>query len=580
MASRDNGSASKKGLLSDFLNKVENAEELFMKDNLSKLEDINFMLRLQYIRELDLFHMATDQEKHDHAEVMTRITHGAPILLRKLWGKDIDKHGTFPTYKEISMIANHMSSYLGLVGEARKLAQICADGLCLLTFENGRYNFLFPTFIDGDERYEVKNSKRIINKFNKKGLPQYLKRILADTREKIAKKQSKMVYCWEKFYIGYSGTPEIDNYYFAAAYRSLYYLFDFDAFDNNDYFGGVKFNKYKMTLTFLLSLSYKHEVFCLELKKKRPDLDFRDILTISVEIKPFMQDCVDAVNNWSYLFEENEDTTLEEMKIIFDVLTLRKENIDMIKDSKSLLPPLFKWDDICLIKPTSTIRIDPFIFLVKSLKFHFPKDYDKAQNFREKRFQDAIEATFVNKSNYFLFRRNVKIKLHKNIATDIDLVVYDVLNNELGLFQLKWQDNYGYDVFRRRTKRDNLVKECSKWIEVMEGWDKEKKAKELSSLLQIKQNIISEAKIKAFVLCKHYSHFLSCLALPDNYCYGSFLSFIDIMEKSKKPIISDVFKKMMDARPCVKSKPIYLSDEEEVKQLPNLDFSIKIIGKG
>jgi hypothetical protein len=150
------------------------------------------------------------------------------------------------------------------------------------------------------------------------------------------------------------------------------------------------------------------------------------------------------------------------------------------------------------------IDIDPFAFLFADLRARYERDWFRLANRREERWLNELEQMFVG-DRWPKKVRNLKIREGGRDITDIDFVVYDQKANELGLFQLKWQQPTGLDNRARRSAGKNLVGTSNRWVVDVLDWIERHGVAELCSRLRLQT--AAPPKINLLVLGRYHAHF-------------------------------------------------------------------------
>src|SRR5690606_20286439 len=113
--------------------------------------------------------------------------------------------------------------------------------------------------------------------------------------------------------------------------------------------------------------------------------------------------------------------------------------------------------------------INPFLFLLTDLRYRHEADWFRAANNRERRWIDELEGLFP-RPRWRTHGRNLRLQEAGKVLTDIDFAAYDPSANQLGVFQLKWQQPVGMDNRARRSAGKNLLEEGNRWVSKVLSW--------------------------------------------------------------------------------------------------------------
>lgn len=248
---------------------------------------------------------------------------------------------------------------------------------------------------------------------------------------------TELVHPFMEHFIGYDADPTIDTYFFGVASHLLRMKDGYDSFHFAVSFGGVPFQKYMLGLTFLMSLAVRHERFAEALVKKVPGVLLENLLTVSSETAPFLEDMLAAINFFGGLFDDYEDATPEQVRTVFEVLSVGRENTKVLDRPGSPLPLLIRCSDNDFIRCQSAVLANPVQYLLDSLRYHFPGEYDQNQRTREKSMQRAVRRVLDAIIPRLEYRDNVHLRKGGKMLTDIDVVVLEPATGVAVLIQLK-----------------------------------------------------------------------------------------------------------------------------------------------
>jgi len=323
--------------------------------------------------------------------------------------------------------------------------------------------------------------------------------LILPQREEMIKRMSNLVKPWKQHYIQYKTAPDIDAYY-----EKLGLLWTranciaADSFSGDATFGGLPYNLYKAVVAIMVGWMWKHIDFCQALWKKHPNLELRNILTITRNYDL----------QYGYLAGAL-DVCIEEVAQALSSITLTPNNkFFHLSAPRTYIAPVIQISSDSIVCPLAgMLSGSPFYFMLAELRRQFPEDWDRAVNTREDLFRNDLRFLFPGEY-MFIAKKPIKIKTDKRTLTDIDAVVFDQRNGTLGLFQLKWQDLIGTSMRKRETKKRNLLAETNSWIDKVSIWLANKEPDEIAQAFSIEQfTKINVSKVLLFILGRYYVHF-------------------------------------------------------------------------
>lgn len=441
---------------------------------------------------------------------------------------------TFRRAKEITLPVLEIVSGLGVIEHGRRVAQTVLAGLCRIECVDTR-NFLItlPPNIPDDDYYE-----RVVEAhYQREARRRFFEILQSEFGKKldgdIDRLLSSLVYPFATHYIGYDADILLDEYFFGIAYAHLQTLEGFDTFHYAAKFGEVSFQKYKLALTFLLSIFMRHERFAEALVAKHPTVKLENVLTISSESAGLVESMRDAINHFGPAFVNFDEVSLGESHRIFQILSISRDNTKLLDRPSSPLPLLVQSSDHDCIRCLVGVDENSMQFLLDSLRHHFPADYDRQQQSREKSMQVAL-ARILNGAFLDLeYRENIKVKVHGQLVTDIDLVVVEITTGTVLLCQLKHQEMYGSDVYSKYVRTTRLKEQASRWLTSIDGWIEAVGQSRVRASLRI-GNSVPPLLIYRVVVARHYCHSLGGLAHSNYIAFATALQFFNSVELVKR----------------------------------------------
>ena len=510
--------------LKQFLDALNIQERAFIPKLAS--DNLGLILR-SAVNELDWYHYnltQTDNPTEEQEEQFYLLRLGVTRLIKLA----LNARPSFdvPTVMfcrtpSISIPVLEIVAGLGMIEHGRRIAQTIPTGLCHIEC-TGDNEFLLtlPSVIPDDEYY-----KRVVSEHYRAEYRKLISNLLqSDFGKKLAsevhEKLNKLVYPFKTHYIGYDADPLLDDYFFGIAFSEVQNYAGYDTFHYATHFGGIRYQHYILALTFLISNYIRHKYFAEALIKKEPSIKLENVLTISSDTEGFIESIRDAINHFGSAYEDFEEITLEGAKQIFEVISCSRKNTKLLSRPASPLPLIIQSSDHGFIRCLTAAHSDPMLFLLDSLRHHFPDDYDRHQQTREKTMQVAIKRVlneiFINLD----YLENIRARVDGRVLTDIDLVIIEKETGTILLCQLKYQELYGADFHLKHTRTTRLNEQTSHWLASLDAWILAVGEVGIRTSLRLPKNF-PPLNLYRLVLSKHYGHSLKDLAYNTETAYAN-----------------------------------------------------------
>ncbi|MGV1758884.1 hypothetical protein ACQZ6F_19065 [Rhizobium sp. A22-96] len=367
-----------------------------------------------------------------------------------------------------------------------------------------------------------------------------------------------LVYPFAKHFIGYEAHPTLDFYFFGHAYNEMLLAKGFDTFHFSTTFGGVTFANYQLAAIFIVSVAMKHRAFVRALLEKEPSIRIEDVLTVSVETAGFLEGLRGFINEFGEKFEGHMPVTDDEVRIIFEALSVSRRNLALLDRPGAPLPPLIQCSDDHVIRPLAGATGDQvMLFLLNSLQHSFPKEYDRAQRAREGVLQRAVERVIRSVLPTLEFRGNIKLRRAGKDLTDIDLVIVETSGDHITLVQLKHQDPYGDDLATMLARTGRLNQQVSDWLRKVRSWIDAASAAELCATFRLPARP-TRPQISLLVLTRHYAHSLRPVVAEFDATFSNWNQLVTAIarleERAGDTAMGDLFEEL---------KALSTPDEEE-----------------
>ncbi|MER9955186.1 hypothetical protein NKJ52_10100 [Mesorhizobium australicum] len=371
-----------------------------------------------------------------------------------------------------------------------------------------------------------------------------------------------LVYPFRTHFIGYEADPALDFYFFGHAYTDMLLAKGFDTFHFSTTFGGVTFSNFKLAVIFIVSVGMKHRGFVRALMEKVPSIRIEDVLTVSVETASFLEGLREFINQFGRQFEAHVPVTNEDVRSIFDVLSISRSNLALLDRPGSPIPPLIQCSDEHVIRPLAGATSDEgMLFLLNALQHSFPKEYDRAQRTREGVMQRAVERAVKAAFPTLDYRGNIKLRQGGKVLTDLDLVMVEPSSERVVLVQLKHQDPYGADLATMLSRTGRLNQQVSDWLRKVRSWLAAVSTSELRATLRLPSGTASP-EVSLLVLTRHYAHSLRTVLDEKDATFANWNQFVTAIARLRERRVdtlglNDLLKELAS-----------LSVPEEVDHLP------------
>ena len=426
---------------------------------------------------------------------------------------------------ELSTQCLSLAIHLGIIQHGRRACDLVWAGKCdLKQTDATSYLFLLPEKLVDEAALETDITSHFAAEHSRVLQEHFAspegRRAEATVRDLL----HENVFIWQDHFMGYHAHSLLDEAYFAIAWNELSTHEAFDSFNADQLFGGIRFFNYLLMTAYFNSLAIKHEAFCDAMRQKHPNIRMEDILTISADRGPFVEETYVALNHFGPRFGDFDAVTLEQTWMIYNVVTANRRNLDLLDISSPYLPCIVEVSDSAVVKLTSG-RPHALNFLSRSLRRQYPADFDVNQRARERSMQEAMSELLSRAFPAFTYRQNVKIRTGKLIKSDIDYVIIDRDYGDVLICQLKFQEAYQSDFKARTSRMDRLLASCEEWLAVVNEWITEGEAVIRSSLRLPKEMRVT--RIRKLVVVRHHAHALYHAQLDEHTAFSTWPQLVN-----------------------------------------------------
>lgn len=458
--------------------------------------------------------------------------------------------------KDLTLQVLQIVSALGFVQHGRRVAQTIAGGIGKIEKTGPReFTITLPQEIEDDDYYE----RSILEYYNSEYRRLLRERLVHEDFQGFEKKVNEilyeLVYPFMEHYIGYDADPILDMHFFGLASHEVSLQEGYDTYNYAVKFGGISVQHYMLALVYIVSLSIRHERFAEALVKKNPEVKLENVLTISADVGPFIESIRDAVNLFGSDCEGFDEIDLTQAKQIFNVLTYGRDSLDLIDAPGSPFPLSVRCSETGLIRALFGAHSEPVRYLLESLRFHYPKDYDRNQAGREGSLQRVTRRVLNEAFQDLDYLENVKMRLNGRVLSDIDLVVLDRKTGTVLLFQLKHQELYGSDLHSKSVRNKRLRKQVRDWMSAVDSWVSTLGLEGVKKALQLKKGWSQDFQIFRIVISRHFAYSLKGIVSGEKSAYANWLQLFNSIQIVKKNHVTPTLENLISVLQETQEKP-------------------------
>jgi hypothetical protein len=427
----------------------------------------------------------------------------------------------FPRDPELAKDIMEIVSALGMIQHGRRVAQRAAMGTGSVKVDRqGVFTIELPRTLPNDAGHEDEIRDRFVREARERFAN------LLNTEEglklggAVKRGLTELVRPWAIHFIGYDADPLLDDYFFGLAMHQIQLEEGYDSFHSSVRFGGIPYQAYVLALTFVIACYIRHEAFAEALVANNSTIELGNVLTITSDVDGFVADMREAVNHFGVGYESFREIDMAEARAVFDVLSCGRHSAELASAPGSPLPIIVQCSGTGFIHCPAGARSEPLRFLLESLRYHHPEDYDRNQATRERALQEAVRRVLGQLFGGLEFRGNIRARSGGRLHTDIDLVVAERSSGIVLLCQLKHQDPYGSSIHAERTRGDRLVTQTRLWLAAVDLWLDEIGMDGLREALRL-DFPLSRDRVHSLVVARHFAHPLKDVALRSGALYAT-----------------------------------------------------------
>jgi hypothetical protein len=293
--------------------------------------------------------------------------------------------------------------------------------------------------------------------------------------------------------VGYHADPDLDEHYLSSIYESSLAWRNLAGMHPQTDLGGVDAGLFISIVTLLASFYLKHLYFVSVGVETLGNINW----PMSLTIWKTRSELLDSLVTFT---RENEKA----LNAILDRLIVTPNKVRYFAASKTpYIPMLIQVSDEQLLKPVSSIFLNPLRGIRSIMEFESPELEIRIRTPREKWMKAELDAMFAG-NRYRVAPKPVMLRHNGALLTDIDASVFDVTSGCLAVFQLKWQDFANTDVRRQRSQASNFIAAVDEWAKRVKNWVNDHGLPELARSLQLPQDI---ASLQLFAIGRQAAHF-------------------------------------------------------------------------
>ena len=334
---------------------------------------------------------------------------------------------------------------------------------------------------------------------------------------------SSQVSPWCEHFIQYETSPEVDLFFRSQGilWARAKYEAGQDAFAPNTTFGGIPFALYRDAVVEVIAWVLKHLTYTRLLLSKHPDLDVRNMLTVTTSESQLL-------SHLSAAFAITES----EAQQVLDTLKSTPDSVKVQTSEPGIdIAPFHKINSECVVFSIAGTLSSPFDFMLAELYRRYRKDWDHSVDEREVNFREDLYDLFPAE-RFARVPRPLVLKRGGTVATDIDAAVFDRETGALGLFQLKWQDPFRSSMRKRNSKMMNFLNESNRWVSAVSTFLKECPHALDNRLGEETVSNHDTKSIYLFVIGRHFSNFSGRPTRDSRAAWGTWPQMLRLFKES------------------------------------------------
>lgn len=337
------------------------------------------------------------------------------------------------------------------------------------------------------------------------------------------------------WFIGYDNDEFLVGHYRAQAGIEAAGIVEAEALPSTGIIGGRPFGEWADASTTALGSVLHHIDAAGMLRRRKPKLDLRNLMTIYAR----RDDILDVLE------ERGNDPA--QARQLMEGLTLDADGAAYSEARHEIpLPYYIDAGEHFVLLPMFGGFINPHAGLLEYLRRAYRRDWDSIVDGRENIFRAELRQ-LLPEPRYMVLETGLKLRRKDgSTLTDADAVVLDRDTGDVVFVQLKWYDVYGFSLAERGSRRDNLLTKGNEWVERVYGWIDGRTSAEIAKAYG--WGPARDSAPRLLVMARHSSRFAGEVrydaraswtswhalteAMHDPACAG----FVAAMSQSPKPV--------------------------------------------
>lgn len=277
-------------------------------------------------------------------------------------------------------------------------------------------------------------------------------------RQWLEERMAKYVESANSWFIRYDNRSVIVKHYRQDAREYGHRFLEREALPPDAQLGGEPFEEWMTACDWALGRILCHVDYATLLRRKEPQVQWRDILTIYARREDLAEVWLEA------------GLAAERLPVTINAMSLEIDRLDDFERASEMPTPFYiDFGEHFVLLPCFGALLNPYFTLFRHLRHKYRPEWDRAVDGRERMFRHDVaqllaEPRFHVPPNGFAIRRADGSKI-----TDIDAVVLDRQTGTLALIQLKWHDIFGRSLAERDSRRRNLLG-ANRWVNDVCDW--------------------------------------------------------------------------------------------------------------
>lgn len=259
--------------------------------------------------------------------------------------------------------------------------------------------------------------------------------------------------------LAYDAAPEVDDHFLAEAHQLATKWQAEAGIHPETLFGSVTGAELIHLSIYFISFHLKHAKFVALAAQHLPEVSPIQSLTIWKPRADFVVGLADFM-----------DLAPNRVAAIVEAIAFRADEAAELKNETTPLRPLIiDLGNGVDLWPVSALDRNPFETVRRIQQRRDPSAITRLATPRERWLREDIYALFQG-NRYECIQSNIKVKVDGRILTDIDAAIYDRVNDQLALFQIKWQDYSTNNPKELVSKATNFMEAMNLWASKVETW--------------------------------------------------------------------------------------------------------------